>query len=61
MEEANVDPGAGEIITAGPDLGAGVGVGVGLAPRAGVGVVLGVGVGVAADAIYEISLEKGLS
>jgi hypothetical protein len=48
LEEPNVEPGTGVIITAAPVPGVGVGVPVGLtvALGVGVGVVLGPGVGV---------------
>ena len=51
VEPPKVDPGAGLIITAGPEPGVGVGVDVGVGVTVGVavgvGVTVGVGVGVA--------------
>jgi hypothetical protein len=46
VEPLKVDPGAGLIITAGPEPGVGVGVAVGVGIGVGVGVAVGVGVGV---------------
>jgi hypothetical protein len=60
VEPPRVDPGAGLIITAGPELGVGVGVDVGAGVGVAVGVDVAVGVGVGVGVAVGVGVGVGV-